>query len=141
MLNDDQLREILTLMRVIAIVGLSNDPDHDSYKVAQYLISRGFKIIPINPKYANLLGEVSYSDLITAQGELPENFKIDLVDIFRKPEFVMPHIEQALKIGAKVVWMQEGIEHLDGAKKAESAGLKAVMNKCIMHEHIRLFSQ
>lgn len=137
MVNDTQLRDIYTSTRIIAVVGLSSDPHRPSFGVAKYLKDVGYMVIPINPKYTSVLGEVCYPDLLKgAQAISPQ--KIEIVDIFRRPEFVLPHIEEAIKIGAKVIWMQEGVEHLAGAKKAEAQGITVIMNRCIMKEHGKL---
>lgn len=137
MLTDDELKKLFSEIKTVAVVGLSEDPSRPSHQVASYLKARGLRILPINPKCANVLGEKCYDNLEQAIAEIAPK-KIDLVDIFRRPEFVLPHIEEAIKHGVKVVWMQEGIEHIDGARKAEAAGLKVVMNRCVMKEHRRL---
>lgn len=124
--------EVLKSCRVVAIVGLSPKPDRASYRVGDYLKEHGYKVIPVNPMEKEILGEVSYPDLKS----IPET--VDVVDIFRRPEDVPPIVEEAIKIGAKVVWMQEGIVNESAAKRAEEAGLKAVMDRCMKKEHQRL---
>jgi hypothetical protein len=124
--------EVLKSCRVVAIVGLSPKPDRASYRVGDYLKEHGYKIIPVNPMEKEILGEASYPDLKS----IPE--KVDVVDIFRRPEDVPPIVEEAIKIGAKVVWMQEGVINEAAAKRAEEAGLKAVMDKCMKKEHQKL---
>jgi predicted CoA-binding protein len=114
---------------VIAVVGLSARPETDSYHVAAYLQRNGYKIIPVNPKYEQVLGEKCYRRLL----DVPE--AIDIVDVFRRPEAVPEVADQAIAVKAKVLWMQEGIVHNAAAEKARRAGLKVVMNKCILKEH------
>ena len=125
-------KEILTSCHVVAIVGLSVDKMKPSNHVAQYLKSAGYKIIPVNPTETQILGEVCYPDLTS----IPE--PIDVVDIFRRSEEVMPIVEEAIKVEAKAVWMQEGIVNESAAAKARKAGLKVVMNRCMLKEHVRL---
>lgn len=124
--------EILKSSRVVAIVGLSAKPDRPSFRVANYLKEHGYKIIPVNPMEKEILGEVCYPDL----SSIPE--KVDVVDIFRRPEDIPPIVEEAIKIGAKVVWMQEGIVNEAAAKRAGEAGLKVVMDRCMKKEHQKL---
>lgn len=124
-----EVRLILTVGRTVAVVGLSDKPDRDSYRVAAYLKQQGFKIIPVNPKVAEVLGERAYASLRDVREP------VDIVDIFRKPEAVPGIVEEAILIGARAVWMQQGIVHNTAADKARQAGLKVVMNKCIMVEH------
>ncbi|KKP73787.1 MAG: CoA-binding domain protein [Candidatus Roizmanbacteria bacterium GW2011_GWA2_35_19] len=116
-------------IKTIAIVGLSDKPDRPSYKVGKYLIDHGYKIFPVNPNIDNFLGIKSYKTLSEIQD------KIDVVDIFRKSEFVSLIVDEAIKIGAKSIWMQEGVEDIKGAQKARAAGLTVVMNMCMMKEH------
>jgi len=124
--------EILTTYRTVAIVGLSSDPLKPSCKVAVYLVDHGYNVIPVNPKAAEILGKKSYPSL----SAVPE--KVEIVDIFRRPEDVMPIVEEAIKVGAKVVWMQEGIVNEAAAQKAREAGLQVVMDKCIRRELMKL---
>lgn len=139
MLTDAELRKLYGKIHTIAIVGLSEDPDRPSFRVAAYLKAQGYRVLPINPKCINVLGEKCYGNLKQASVDIAPD-KIDVVDIFRRPELVPPHVDEAIQLGIKVVWMQEGIEHFAAAKKAESAGLKVVMNRCIKKEHERLAS-
>ncbi len=127
--------EILKSSRVIAVVGLSANPERPSNIVATYLKSKGYKIIPVNPGEKTILGETSYPDLTS----IPE--KVDVADIFRKLEDVPPIVQEAIKIGAKVVWMQEGVVSQSAADMAEKAGLKVVMDKCMRKEHMKLNTQ
>ncbi len=130
--NPMDIKNMLELSKVIAVVGLSDKPDRDSYHVAAYLQQQGYKIIPVNPNAVEILGEKSYSDLIAIKEP------VDIVDIFRKPEAVGEIVDQAIQMKAKAVWMQEGVVNEDAARKASQAGLKVVMNKCILKEHRRL---
>lgn len=127
--------EILKSSRVVAIVGLSPQPTRPSCRVAGYLKRKGYKIIPVNPKESELLGETSYPNL----SAIPE--AIDVVDIFRRPEEVPPIVEEAIKIGAKTVWMQEGVINEEAATRARTAGLRVVMDKCMRKEHLKLKSK
>jgi predicted CoA-binding protein len=130
---EDEIKEILTSYKTIAIVGISNKPDRDSYIVAEYLLNQGYKIIPVNPNIDTVLDLKAYPDLIS----IPED--IEIVDIFRRPEFVDEIVDQAIEKGAKVVWMQLGVINESAAEKARKAGLKVVMNKCIKVEHMYRF--
>ncbi len=125
--------EILRTCKTVAIVGLSSNPERASNHVGSYLKEQGYKIIPVNPQEKMIIGEVCYPDL----SSIPE--KIDVVDIFRKSEAVPPIVKDAIKCGAKAVWMQEGVSNSEAAKEALKAGLKVVMNKCMFKEHSRLF--
>jgi predicted CoA-binding protein len=127
--------EILNSSRVVAVVGLSSKPDRPSYKVASYLKEQGYKIIPVNPTEKEILGELCYPDLAS----IPES--VDAVDIFRRSEEVPPIVEEAIKIGAKAVWMQEGVVNEEAAARAREAGLLVVMGKCMFKEHQRLKKQ
>ena len=124
--------EVLNSSRVIAVVGLSAKPDRPSYRVASYLKENGYKIIPVNPGEEEILGNVCYPDLVS----IPE--PVDVVDIFRRSEEVPAIVEEAIKIGAKVVWMQEGVINEEAAARAEKAGLVVVMDRCMLKEHQKL---
>ena len=124
--------DILKSSRVVAVVGLSSNPERPSYQVASYLKEQGYRIIPVNPKENRVLGEVTYPDLYS----VPE--PMDVVDVFRRPEEVPSIVEQAIKIGAKAVWMQEGIVNEAAAAQAREAGLLVVMDKCMLKEHQKL---
>jgi len=124
--------EILNSSRVVAVVGLSAKPDRPSYRVASYLKENGYKIIPVNPGIGEILREVSYPDL----SSIPE--PVDVVNIFRRSEEVPAIVEEAIKIGAKVVWMQEGVTNGEAAVRAREAGLLVVMDRCMLKEHQRL---
>lgn len=129
------IEQILKGTKVIAVVGLSPDVTKDSYRVAHYLKEQGFRVIPVNPTASEVLGEKSYPDLKS----IPD--KIDLVDIFRRPEFVPAIVDEAIAVGAKAVWMQQDIVHEGAAKTAEKAGLDVVMDRCAMVEHRALKAQ
>jgi predicted CoA-binding protein len=123
--------DILNSCKVIAIVGLSSDPDRPSNRVASYLKGEGFRIIPVNPNEKEVLGEICYPNLLSVIEP------VDVVDIFRRPGEVSPVVDEAIKIKAKAVWMQEGIVNEASAAKARQAGLKVVMDKCMKIEHRR----
>jgi uncharacterized protein len=125
----DPITKILRESRTIAVVGLSSNPVRPSHGVAEYLQSAGYRIIPVNPNETEVLGEKSYARL----EDVPE--KIDVVDIFRRAEFVPQVVESAIRIGAKVVWMQLGIENEEAAEKARVAGLVVVEDACVLIEH------
>ena len=126
-----RIAEILKSSRTIAVVGLSSKRYRPSYGVTEYMQRAGFRIIPVNPEESEVLGEKSYPDL----DSIPE--AVDIVDIFRRSEFVPEIVEAAIRKGAKVVWMQEGVVHEDAARRAEEAGLDVVMDRCILKEHRR----
>jgi|SRR5579872_4575628 len=124
--------EILKSTHTIAVVGLSSSPMRPSNGVAEYLVRAGYRVIPVNPNEAEVLGEKSYARL----EDVPE--KIDMVDVFRRPEFVPDIVESAIRVGAKTVWMQEEVVHERAAERAREAGLNVVMDKCILKEHRRM---
>ncbi len=126
------IEEILKSSHNVAIVGLSSNPERPSNIVAKYLKSKGYRVIPVNPTEKTILGETSYPDLAS----IPE--KVDVVDIFRKSEDVPPIVKEAIKIGAKAIWMQEGIKNEEAAAEAKIAGLKVVMDRCMRKEHIKM---
>ena len=129
----DPIYELLRSSRTIAVVGLSSRKFRPSYGVAQYMQSAGYRIIPVNPEHTDVLGEKSYAGL----EDIPE--KVDIVDIFRRSEFVPGVVESAIRIGAKAIWMQEGVIHADAAEKARRAGLFVVMDLCSLKEHAKRF--
>ena len=132
--HDRKMRDIFTSAKTIASVGLSSNPEKESYGVALYLKEQGYRIIPVNPTATEILGERVYPNL----SAIPE--KVDVVQVFRKPEDVPPVVDEAIKIGAKMVWMQEGIVNHEAAQKAEEAGLQVVMDACMRATHKRLNS-
>ena len=132
-MNDDQMmKDILLSAKTIASVGLSSNQQKESYWIVSYLKDQGYRIIPVNPTADEILGEKAYPDLES----VPE--KIDVVQVFRKPEDVPPVVDSAIKVGAKAVWMQEGIVNEEAAQKAREAGLQVVMDACMRATHRRL---
>jgi uncharacterized protein len=129
----DPINEILKASRTIAVVGLSSRQFRPSYGVAQYLQSVGYRIIPVNPGETEVLGEKAYAQL----EDIPEH--VDIVDIFRRPEFVSGVVNSAIRIGARAVWMQEGVIHPEAAEQARRAGLFVTMDHCILKEHVKRF--
>ncbi len=135
-MNDDQMmKEILLSARTVASVGLSSNPEKESFWIVSYLQNQGYRIIPVNPGADEILGEKAYPDLES----IPE--KIDVVQVFRRSEDVPPVVESAIKVGAKVVWMQEGIVNEEAAQKARQAGLQVVMDACMRVTHRRLIGE
>lgn len=130
--NDQMMKELLLSSKTIASVGLSSNQQKESYGIALYLKEQGYRIIPVNPTANEIFGEKAYPDL----SSIPE--KVDIVQVFRKPEDVPPVVDEAIKIGAKAVWMQEGITHEESAQKARDAGLQVVMDACMRGTHRRL---
>jgi hypothetical protein len=133
-MKDREFKQILKTSKTVAVVGISPKEDRPSYIVAAYLQSKGYRIIPVRPDGDTILDENVYHNLM----EIPEGIEIDVVDIFRKSEEVAPIVEEAIRRGAKVVWMQEGVIHQKAGEVAEKSGLKVVMNRCIKKEHERL---
>jgi predicted CoA-binding protein len=127
----DPLDKILQESENIAVVGLSNHTDRPAYDIARYLQRNGYRIIPVNPNETSVLGEKAYPDLLS----VPE--RIDIVDIFRRPEYVPEIVQQAIARNAKVVWMQPGAENYDAAEAAEAAGLVAIVGMCLRVQHKR----
>jgi hypothetical protein len=127
-----QISEILRIGRTIAVVGLSSKRYRPSYGVAEYMQRAGYRIIPVNPHETEVLGEKCYPDVES----VPE--PIDIVDIFRRSEFVPEIVEAAIRKGAKAIWMQEGVVHEEAAHRAREAGLEVVMDRCILKDHRRL---
>jgi predicted CoA-binding protein len=129
---DDRLRQLLSEARTIAVVGLSSSPSRASHGVAQYLQNHGYRIIPVNPHESEVLGERAYASL----ADIPE--KIDVVDVFRRPEYTVEVAEDAVKVGAKVFWLQSGIVNEEAQRIAQDSGLDVVMDACMKIEHQRL---
>lgn len=119
---------ILSEVRTVAVVGLSDKPDRPSCQVARYLQERGFRVVPVNPKIREVLGEKSYPSLREIPG------KVDVVDVFRRSEEVLPIAEDAIRIGATYFWMQEGVEHREAEEMLAGAGIPVVANRCIKKE-------
>src|SRR5579864_4885057 len=124
--------ELLRSAHTIAVVGLSSKRFRPSFGVAEYMQSSGYRIIPVNPYETEVLGEKAYAELEA----IPE--PVDIVDIFRRSEFVPEIIEAAIRMGARAVWMQEGVVHEEAAARAGAAGLTVVMDRCILKEHRRM---
>ena len=133
-MNDLLLKQILQTTRTIASVGLSSNPAKESYEIVEYLKGRKYYIIPVNPTADIIMGAKAYPDLLS----IPRTEKVDVVQIFRPSADVPPVVDQAIQIGAKVVWMQVGVENVEAAVKAKEAGLEVVMNRCMRAEHRRL---
>ena len=130
MTNDpNRITELLNTAKTIAVVGLTDSPLRPSYGVSHYMRSQGYRIIPVNPNIKEWDGEKAYPSLL----DVPE--KIDIVNIFRRPEFVPEIVEQAIQIKAAAIWMQEGVIHEAAAAKARQAGIFVVMDQCILQEH------
>jgi predicted CoA-binding protein len=127
-----RLSEIFESARTIAVVGVSSKRYRPSYGVTEYMQRAGYRIIPVNPQETEVLGEKSYPDL----DSVPET--VDIVDIFRRSEFVPDIVEAAIRKGVKVIWMQEGVVHEEAARRAEAAGVTVIMDHCILKEHRRL---
>lgn len=134
-MSDDinSLRRILRECRVLAIVGLSANWHRPSHFAAKYMLEHGYRVIPVNPQYQEVLGQKCYPTL----RDIPE--KVDLVDVFRKTADVMPVAEDAIAIGARVLWQQLGVRNEEAAARARAAGLESVMDRCVKIEHGRLF--
>lgn len=127
--QSDPITDLLKRAKTIAVVGLSNNPLRPSHGVSAYMQSHGYRIIPVNPRIKGCLGEKAYVSLL----EVPE--KIDIVDIFRRPEFVEEVVDQAIQIKVPAIWMQEEVIHEKAAEKARKAGILVVMDHCILKEH------
>ncbi len=128
-----QLRKILARYRRVAVVGLSTNEMRPSYFAAKYLLDHGYEVVPVNPKYPEILGQKCYPTLEEIPGQ------VDIVDLFQRADQVMPFVEQAIRIKTKVVWMQLGIINDAAAEKARAAGLDVIMDRCMKIEYARLF--
>jgi predicted CoA-binding protein len=126
----DDIGELLEKARTIAVVGLSDSPMRTSYGVSQYMQSQGYKIFPVNPGITASLGEKAYASLSDVPGT------IDLVNVFRRPEYVPEVVDEAIRLKVPAIWLQEGVIHEAAAKKARKAGIFVVMDKCIYKEHV-----
>ena len=129
----DLIDEILTMSKTIAVVGLSDNPNRDSHRVASYLKRVGYRIIPVNPTIDEVLGERCYPDL----NSVPES--VDMVDIFRRSDKVAPVVDEAIRKSVKYVWMQDGVADESAAERARAAGIAVVMDNCTMREHRRRY--
>jgi uncharacterized protein len=132
--SDRELRSILGDSKTIAVVGLSSDPDRPSNEVAEFLQSKGYRIVPVTPRETEVLGERAYPSLL----DVPEEIRIDVVDVFRRAEHTPEIAEQAVARGAKVLWLQEGIANDDARRIGEAAGLTVIMGLCIKKQRQRL---
>jgi hypothetical protein len=126
---NDEIGELLAKAKTIAVVGLSSDPMRPSFGVAQYMQRHGYRIVPVNPSESEVLGERAYKTL----SDVPDN--IDLVDVFRRPEFVPAIVDEAIRMNIPAIWLQEGVVHEAAAQKARDAGLFVVMDRCILKDH------
>jgi uncharacterized protein len=125
----DPVTELLRRAKIIAVVGLSDNPLRPSYGVSAYMQTHGYRIVPVNPRIESCLGEKAYASLL----EVPE--KIDIVDIFRRSEFVEEIVDQAIQLRIPAIWMQEGVIHEKAAERARKAGMFVIMDRCILKEH------
>ena len=128
----ETIREILTNSKTIAVVGISNKPDRASFSVSQYMQRQGYQIVPVNPSLSEVLGEKAYPTLDAAAEAVG---KIDLVNVFRAPEFVPETVENVIRLGIANLWLQQGVCHEEAARLAEANGIHVVMDRCIYLEH------
>jgi len=131
----ETIERILKASCTVAVVGLSSDPERSSFEVAEFLQCRGYRIIPVNPNVPEVLGERAYPDLLSVPG------RVDVVDIFRRSDLVPPIVADAIRIGARAIWMQEGVVNVEAAQQARSAGLLVVMDHCMRKETRRLVAE
>jgi predicted CoA-binding protein len=127
--GSDPIYELLSRAKTIAVVGLSDSPMRPSHGVSAYMQSQGYRIVPVNPQIAEALGETAYPSLL----EVPE--RIDLVDVFRRPEYVDEIVEQAIRLKVPAIWLQEDVVNERAAEKARKAGIFVVMDRCVLKEH------
>jgi hypothetical protein len=132
--SDAELRSILGDAQTIAVVGLSSNPFRDSFQVAAFLQSKGYRIVPVNPKETEVLGETAYPSLL----DVPKDIRIDVVDVFRRADATPPIAADAVAVGAKVLWLQDGIVNEDARRTAEEAGVTVIMGVCIKRTRNRL---
>jgi len=130
--DDEEIRDILGRFRSVAVVGISGSEEKPSHQVARYLKEHGYIVYPVNPRYTSILGGHCYPSLL----EIPD--PVEIVDIFRRPSAVPDIVEDAISCGARVIWMQQGIVNNEAAQRARDAGLRVVMDRCMMVEHRRL---
>lgn len=133
-MSDEQIKAILKNAKTIAVVGLANSPLRPSYGVSAYMQQQGYRIIPVNPMIEESLGEKSYKSL----RELPKDLKIDIVDVFRRPDAVPEIVDQVIELELPALWLQETVVDEEAAEKARKAGVFVVMDRCILKEHRRL---
>jgi predicted CoA-binding protein len=135
--RDPELRALLGAAQVVAVVGLSSKPSRASYEVAAYLQRHGYRIVPVNPGETEVLGEPAYATLL----DIPKDIRVDVVDVFRRAEHTPEVAEQAVRLGARVLWLQEGIVSEEAARIATEGGLDVIMGVCIRHVRERLMGQ
>ena len=128
-MTEDVITNVLRNARTIAVIGLSNDPMRPSYGVTEYMQRQGYRIIPVNPRVPEILGEKSYARLSDIPG------KVDIVDVFRRPEAVPEIVDEVIALKLPVIWLQESVVHDEAAEKARNAGVTVIMDKCILKEH------
>lgn len=128
---EDQVLELLKKAKTIAVIGLSDDPGKPSYGVSRYLQASGYRVVPVNPQVTQVLGEKAYATL----GEAAQHEKIDVVDVFRRPDAVPAIVDDVLKLGLPALWLQETVVHQEAAERARQAGVMVVMDRCILKEH------
>jgi predicted CoA-binding protein len=131
--QSDPIYELLSRAKTIAVVGLSESPMRPSHGVSAYMQAQGYKIVPVNPKITEALGEKSYASLLELPTEVAK--KVDVVDVFRRPEYVDEIVDQAIRLKIPAIWMQEGVINEGAADKARKAGMFVVMDRCILKEH------
>lgn len=136
-MSPDQVKQILLDTKTIAVVGMSSRGERPAHEVPKYLQAHGYKIVPINPTAQHILGEKAYPSL----SAIPPEIHIDTVQVFLRSEEVPPVVEEAIKIGARVVWMQEGVRNDEAAKRAQEAGLKVVQDRCMRAAHRFFFAE
>jgi len=134
MLQDAEIKELLSGAKTIAVVGLTDNPMRPSHGVSAYMQQQGYRIIPVNPSIRETLGEKAYASL----RDIPKEIKIDIVDVFRRPEAVPGIVDDVLGLNLPAIWLQETVVHEEAAEKARKAGVTVVMDKCILKEHRRL---
>ncbi len=130
--TDEDVKACLANAKTVAVVGLSPKPDRDSYQVAVYLQQHGYRVLPVRPAQTEILGEKAFASLDDIPGP------VDIIDVFRSSDQVLPHAREALRLKPKLFWMQEGIENHEAAALLTAAGIDVVMNRCIKHDHARL---
>jgi predicted CoA-binding protein len=131
-MNDStEIKRLLESSKTIAVVGLSADSGRPSHAVARYMQLQGYRIVPVNPYHQAVLGESCYPSLL----DIPDSTKVDLVNVFRRPSAVPLVVEQTIQIGVRAIWLQEGVVHGEAARRAASAGLTVVMDRCLLKEH------
>lgn len=134
------IQEMLRQSKTIAVVGMSDRDSRASYHIGKYLAANGYRVVPVNPTIDSVLGMTSYPDLETALNAVrAEGGKIDMVDVFRAPEFVPPIVEDVIRLGIQYLWLQDGVVAHEAVRKAEAAGVKCVQNDCIYRRHAQMF--